>query len=101
MGFTDHRGIATDDEAGDASVGASRGELNCSYVNDEESRHRRWGWAARCARVGEEMRSSLRGRRLFTLFAFVNLVNYLDRGVSGDGRRRPLASIAHFLLIRL
>lgn len=34
-----------------------------------------WGWAG-------EARASLRGRRLFTLFAVVNLINYLDRGVS-------------------
>lgn len=30
----------------------------------------------------DELRESLRGRRLFTLFALVNLVNYVDRGVS-------------------
>lgn len=33
-----------------------------------------WGW------IGDA-RATLRGRRLFTLFAVVNLVNYLDRGV--------------------
>lgn len=40
------------------------------------------GWVGMCWRWTEELRESLRGRRLFTLFALVNLVNYLDRGVS-------------------
>lgn len=34
-----------------------------------------------CAGWVQEARDSLRGRRLFTLLAVVNLVNYLDRGV--------------------
>lgn len=38
-------------------------------------------WMEHWARWGNELRASLRGRRLFTLFALVNLVNYLDRGV--------------------
>lgn len=40
------------------------------------------GWVGTFLRWIEELRASLRGRRLFTLFALVNLVNYLDRGVS-------------------
>lgn len=36
-----------------------------------------------CAGWVQEARDSLRGRRLFTLLAMVNLVNYLDRGVRG------------------
>lgn len=39
------------------------------------------GWAGRCEMWVEEMRSSLRGRRLFALFALVHFVNYMDRGV--------------------
>ncbi|CAM9690009.1 unnamed protein product [Pylaiella littoralis] len=37
-----------------------------------------WGWVV-------DARTSLRGRRLFTLFAVVNLLNYLDRGVIPGG----------------
>ncbi|CAN0239278.1 unnamed protein product, partial [Ectocarpus fasciculatus] len=38
-----------------------------------------------CAGWVQEARDSLRGRRLFTLLAVVNLVNYLDRGVIPGG----------------
>lgn len=38
-------------------------------------------YSGRCGRWGEELRESLHGRRLYTLFALVNLVNYMDRAV--------------------
>lgn len=92
--------MSTDGESGDDSV-LLPGEVNFYRYNDElgsadtaavmtttgqakEANARGCGWqfGRRCARMVEEARSSLRGRRLFTLFAVVNLVNYLDRGVS-------------------
>lgn len=92
--------MSTDGESGDDSALLPR-DANFYRFDDElgsadtavvmtatgqakESNARGCGWqlGRRCARMVEEARSSLRGRRLFTLFAVVNLVNYLDRGVS-------------------
>lgn len=91
--------MSTDGEAADDSVAPPREVHFYRYVDElglvdtgagtskatDEARGRGRGWQCgrRCARIVEEARSSLRGRRLFTLFAVVNLVNYLDRGVSG------------------
>lgn len=54
-------------------------------TNRDRTLHGRW--TGRCVGWVGDARASLRGRRLFTLFAVVNLVNYLDRGVRVDGCR--------------
>lgn len=94
MGYTDDlRGVSADKEEGndDASPMISPlelPELNRAPQSNERGRNYEYGaargraWAAGVARWVEDLRASLRGRRLFTLFAVVNLVNYLDRGVS-------------------
>lgn len=89
--------MSSDGEAADDSVAPPREVHFYTYVDElglvdtaagtsgkatGEARGRGWQCGRRCARIVEEARSSLRGRRLFTLFAVVNLVNYLDRGVS-------------------
>lgn len=86
MRYTNLRGVSADDgEGDDASTLALPIELPESDPTHRGGRSdatRGRAWAAGVARWGEELRASLRGRRLFTLFAVVNLVNYLDRGVS-------------------
>lgn len=89
--------MSTDGEAVDDSVALPREVHFYRYVDElglvdtaavgtskatSEARGRGLQCGRRCARIVEEARWSLRGRRLFTLFAVVNLVNYLDRGVS-------------------
>lgn len=55
----------------------SRNRSRTIFLGGEWKRTWRWlGWGW----IGDA-RASLRGRRLFTLFAVVNLFNYLDRGV--------------------
>ena len=111
--------MSSDGEAADDSVAPLREVHFYQYVDElglvdtaagmggtatGEARGRGWQCGRRCARMAEEARSTLRGRRLFTLFAVVNLVNYLDRGVSAvytryrvyevEGRRTNVVDLA-------
>lgn len=102
MRYMDPRRTSKDDEMGESSgdINSSMREGGClddidAQIDASQGRTSRkfkpWAWAERCSRWADEARASLRGRRLFTLFAVVNLVNYLDRGVSDNNRETEIA----------
>lgn len=92
MGYPPDDDGVDDDRRSDATTILPSAEFNYASINGvgddmaDDARidvdfGRRGGLTQRCFRWSDELRQTLRGRRLFTLFALVNLVNYIDRGV--------------------
>lgn len=83
---------ATEDDCAAQALSSNSNHFNCDGVDPASGADgasvgrgggaRVKGCIGTCLRWIDELRESLRGRRLFTLFALVNLVNYVDRGVS-------------------